>query len=89
MTNAELSTNNILTIDGRAVGQVLAVTASGNVQNPTAHRAQVATQFRPIVAPATLGDAIRLDMPVYVSASPSDRQINPALIAAIADRATA
>jgi hypothetical protein len=81
--NAALYTNNILNIDGRDVGQVKAVTATGQVQNATASRPQIKAQFRPLIAPATLGDPVQIDMPVYVSTSPSAHKLNPALIEAI------
>lgn len=83
MTDATLSTNNLLTINCRLVGQIMAVTDRGNVQMATGHRAQTGAKFRPLTAPATLGDAIYLDMPVYVSTSASDHRLNPALIEAV------
>jgi hypothetical protein len=83
MTRAELYTNNLISIDGRTVGQVKAVTDFGQVQNATASRAQTKAQFRPMIAPATLGDPVIFDLPVYISSSPSSHKINPALIEAI------
>jgi hypothetical protein len=83
MTHAILDTNNMLHIDYRTVGQVMAITDTGRVQNATASKPQTKAQFRPLVAPATLGDAVAIDMPVYISTSPSDHHLNPALIDAI------
>ena len=84
MINAKLHTNELLSINGRIVGQVLAITATGNVQNATAHRAQIASQFRPIIASGKLGEPIRFDVPVYISTGASDHHLNPALVKAIA-----
>lgn len=81
---AEIYTNNLLSIDGRTVGQIKSVTDAGSVQNATASRAQTKAQFRPMVAPATLGAPVVFDMPVYVSTSPSDHRVNPALVDAVA-----
>jgi len=83
MTNAELHTNNMISINGKIYGQVKAVTASGQVQNATASKPQIKAQFRPFLAPSTLGDPITMDLPVYISTSPSDHHLNPALIDAI------
>lgn len=74
-----LYSNNILSIDGKDVGQLMAVTESGQVQNATASRPQTKSQFRPLVG-RDLGDAVKIDLPVYLSTSPSDHYLNPALM---------
>lgn len=87
---AKFYTDNTLSIDGRDVGKLKAVTDRGEIQNATASKPQVKAQFRPIIAPATIGnpiptygDPILIDAPIYVSRTPSDHELNPALIAAI------
>lgn len=79
MTAAKLHTNNMLSINGRTVGQLMSVTENGAVQTATAHRLQTKAHFRPLVG-RLLGDAVQFDMPVYVSASPSDHRLNSALV---------
>lgn len=83
---ATLDTNNILTIDGKKVGQIMAVMSNGTAQNPTGSRGQVKTQFRPIIN-GSLGNVVAIDLPVYLHRSPSDHYINPALIDAVVNLA--
>ena len=82
---ATLYTNNLLSIDDRYIGQLMAITERGQVQNATATRTQTRAQFRPLIATATLGDAVQFEMPVYVSKGPADHMLNPDLIAAISE----